>query len=331
MTLPDFLVVGAPKAGTTALHAALARHPDLFLSTVKEPMFFLGDGAGPPLRTGQRGPGDAHSAREWVWHPDRYRELFAAAPPGARTGESTPFYLWSRRAHHRIARALPDVKLIAVVRDPVDRAYSNWAHLRSDGLEPIGDFLEACAAEEDRAERGWAPFWRYKGLGRYGEQLAHLYSRFPAAQIHVLRYRDLVEQPMSTLDDICRFLGVEPGLLDVAPSENVSVFADDTPLNTGIRALVRTGAAVGAAFPPQVWRRASRPLIAALKHRAVPRPELSRSDRALLASQFAEDIAWLTELTGDDYSDWLTHRTGTSYTARAGLGPSAPAAVPITS
>ena len=188
MALPDFLVIGAPKAGSTAVHAALARHPALFLSRVKEPKYFLCDDR-PPARGDHRGPGDAHSAREWVWRRDRYEALFAAAPAGTLKGESTPFYLWDRRAHRRIRRLAPEARLIAVLRDPVDRAYSNWAHLWSDGLETIPDFLEACAAERDRVARGYAPFWRYQELGRYGEQLDHLLAVFPREQVHVLRYK----------------------------------------------------------------------------------------------------------------------------------------------
>ena len=69
-------------------------------------------------------------------------------------GESTPFYLWSRGAHRRIAEQLPDVRLIAVVRDPIDRAYSNWMHLWSDGLEPVGDFEEAFALQDERIAPG---------------------------------------------------------------------------------------------------------------------------------------------------------------------------------
>ncbi len=165
MALPDFLVIGAPKAGTSALHAALAAHPQLFLSTPKEPKYFLTDGR-PPTRATQRGPGDAHSAREWIWHREGYERLFDAAPAGTLCGESTPFYLWDRGAHRRIAATVPDARLIAVVRDPIDRAYSNWMHLRADGLEPEPDFGRACDLEDERAGHGWAPFWRYLGLGR---------------------------------------------------------------------------------------------------------------------------------------------------------------------
>ena len=164
MALPDFLIIGAPKAGTTALHSALATHPQLVLSPVKEPKFFLCDGEAPRP---QAGPGDAHSVQEWIWRSNDYEALFDGAPPPTLRGESTPFYLYDRTAQVRIARAVPHARLIVVVRDPVDRAYSNWTHLWSDGLEPIDDFLPACAAEEDRVEAGWAPIWHSLGLGRY--------------------------------------------------------------------------------------------------------------------------------------------------------------------
>ena len=83
--LPQFVIAGAPKAGTTALHAALATHPGLYLSPVKEPKFYLTDGR-PPPRSGQRGPGDAHSAQEWVWRRSRYEALFAGSPAGTVRG-----------------------------------------------------------------------------------------------------------------------------------------------------------------------------------------------------------------------------------------------------
>jgi len=146
--LPQFVIAGAPKAGTTALHAALATHPGLYLSPVKEPKYYLTDGR-PPPRSRQRGPGDAHSAGEWVWRREQYLGLFAAAPEDAVRGESTPFYLYDRAAHARLAADVPDVKVVVVVRDPVDRAWSNWVHLRADGLEPEADFLTDVIEQAD--------------------------------------------------------------------------------------------------------------------------------------------------------------------------------------
>ena len=219
MPLPDFLIIGAPKAGTTALHAALATHPVLYMSPVKEPKFFLTDGP-PPSKGG--GPGDIPTWREHVWPREDYEGLFAAAPAGQLRAESTPFYLYDRAAQRRIRDLIPGVKMIAILRDPVERAHSNWTHLWSAGLDPIGDFVKACADEDRRVASGWAHFWHYTRLGRYGEQLEHLYTVFPKEQVLVLRYRDLVDAPVQTLDQICGFLGVEQGLVTEVPRENVT-------------------------------------------------------------------------------------------------------------
>src|SRR5258708_23200161 len=140
VALPDFFIAGAPKAGTSALPRALSRHPALFLSKVKEPKFFLSPGVRP---RGQTGPGDAHSAQEWIWRQSRYEALFDRVPAGVPRGESTPFYLYDRAAPARIAQAVPEARIIVVLPDPVDRAYSNWMHLWSDGLEPLADFAPA--------------------------------------------------------------------------------------------------------------------------------------------------------------------------------------------
>src|SRR3954465_9894440 len=198
MSLPDFLLIGAPKAGTTALHVALSEHPQIFMSSPKEPKYFLTDDGVRPVARG--GPGDAQTIRQQLWRRDDYEALFASAPSGTLRGESTTLYLQDRDAHRRIAAALPQARLIAVLRDPVDRAHSNWTHLRSAGLEPESDFLRACALEQSRVERGWGPFWRYVELRRYGAQLDPLSSVFPREQVHVVPYRDLRREPVSTLD-----------------------------------------------------------------------------------------------------------------------------------
>jgi hypothetical protein len=301
--LPHFVIAGAPKAGTTALHAALATHPGLYLSPVKEPKYYLTDGR-PPPRGGQRGPGDAHSAQEWIWRREDYRALFAGAPGAAVRGESTPFYLYDRAAQARLAADVPDVKVVVVVRDPVDRAWSNWVHLRSDGLEPEADFRAAVALEERRVAEGWAPFWHYRGLGRYGEQLRDLYRHVPREQVVLLRYRQLVDAPRETLDRVSAFLGVEQGVAHTVAPENVKPYVADTPRYRALSRAVRAGAALGALAPPQVWRQASRPLIAALHAGRAPRPAMPVEVRREVLEPLLPDIELLEELTGESFADW---------------------------
>lgn len=313
---PDFLIIGAPKAGTTALHDALAKHPQLFATKPKEPKFFLTDGRRPP-RQEHRGPGDGHSRREWVWRLRDYEQLFGSAPAGSLRFESTPFYLWSQASHRRIATALgPEIRLIAVIRDPIDRAFSNWSHLRADGLEPERDFISACLAERDRVAAGWAPFWRYLELGRYGEQFEHLFRHIDRERVRVYRYRQLIDEPQQTLHDICAFLGVRTGLISQLPDANVGRWAPHTRVNSALRRAVRSGAHLGGFAHPRLWRTAEQPLRKVLQRGDHPRPRVSAEERSKLTPLFVDDNALLCAQLGDDYSDWLASEGRGMYTVR---------------
>jgi hypothetical protein len=249
-----------------------------------------------------------------------YQALFEPAVAGQVRGESTPFYLWSRGAHRRIAEALPDVKLIAVVRDPVDRAYSNWMHLWSDGLEPVSDFERTFALQQERIDAGWAPFWRYVELGRYGEQLAHLFRYVDRERVLVLRYRTVVDDPQAAVDEACGFLGITPGLIGSIPRDNSRSFVEPGWRPRLFGPVVRTGARLAQFAPPQVWRRASEPLMAQLAGPGeTHRPHLSPEARLRLLPFFADDIALLSQLTGEDFGDWLSSSSRGSFLQRAGL------------
>jgi hypothetical protein len=302
MPLPDFLIAGVPKAGTTALHAALVPHPELFLPAVKEPKFFLSDGRPPTAG----GPGDVQTYQEHVWRQADYEALFDPAPPGTRLGEATPFYLHDLRAHDRIKALVPSARLIVLLRDPVDRAHSNWTHLWNSGLEPEADFLTACRAEPQRRAAGWSAFWHYVGLGLYGQQLRHLYRHFPREQVLLLRYRDLKDAPAATLDRVCAFLGVSTGVLRSIPKENVNRHVvEDNALNRVLRGLLRTGGTFGHRFPVPLRLAARGPLLTVLHRKRGNRPVTTPEERAALLPQFADDIALLEEVTGQRYHDWL--------------------------
>ena len=285
MALPDFFVIGAPKAGTTALHAALARHPELYLSPVKEPKFFLvrrcPAGAHPrPRRRAQRAGVDlaARPVRGAV------RRRAGRARCAARARRST---CTTRRRTPRIRALVPEAKLIAVVRDPIDRAYSNWMHLWSDGLEPIADFEAACDAECDRITAGWGLFWHYRRLGLYGEQLEHLLTCFPREQVHVLRYRELVDDPQpSRSTAICAFLGIDATEAIEVRGENTRPFVRPG-LKTACRRADRARAArrSGATSRRRCGGAPARPLLWALhaqRHRAPPLPRTAPGAGRLL-------------------------------------------------
>jgi hypothetical protein len=304
VTLPDFLVIGAPKAGTTALHAALARHPGLYLSAVKEPKFFLTDG--PPPAGG--GPGDAQTYREHIWRRADYEALFSAAPGGALCGESTPFYLYDRAAQQRIRDLIPSVRLIVILRDPVERAHSNWAHLWSAGREPVGDFLSACAEEDRRIAAGWSAFWHYTRLGRYGEQLDYLFKLFSREQVLIFRYARLLDEPARILDEICAFLGVEQGVISEVPRENVTAHPARSVAHAALSRTLRGIEAAGRHLPGSAGSAVTARLERHLQRSAGPRHPLTWAERQALLPVLESDIRLLEQVTGADFSDWLLPR-----------------------
>jgi Sulfotransferase family len=304
MALPDFLVAGVPKAGTTALHAALSAHPHLYLSPIKEPKFFLTDG--PPPTKG--GPGDALTYREHIWQRDKYEALFDAARPGVLLGEATPFYLYDPDAMRRIHDLLPEAKLIVIIRDPVERAHSNWTHLWSAGLEPVGDFVQACAEEDRRIAAGWAPFWHYTSLSRYGEQLDRAFSLFPREQVLVLRYRLLIDDPAATLGRICGFLGVETEVLSEIPRENVTAHPEHTLAHRAVSLGMRASDAVGRLLPGSTAIAATHRLERFLQRGQRERQPLGWEQRQAILPKFTADIKLLGTVLGEDFSDWTAPR-----------------------
>jgi hypothetical protein len=299
---PDALIIGAPKAGTSALHAALAQHPQIYASPVKEPKYYMGWDAPPPSYAG---PGDPHSNKEWIWRREDYRALFSGAPGDAVRLESTPFYLYMPGARRRIAEELPEAKLIVIVRDPIDRAYSNWMHLWVDGLEPIPDFVEAWHAEDRRVAAGWAPFWRYRRLGRYGEQLADLFRLVNRERVFVLRYWQLVSHPDETLNEVARFLGIAEDQVITIPPDNARPFVEPGLRASMLGRVIRAGAKAASYAPPQVWRRASKPLVGMLQHGGhSQRPKLRPEQRTALLGDCADDISLLEQTLGESFEDW---------------------------
>ena len=210
--LPDFLILGAAKAGTTALFGALSRHPRVFRSPRKEPVFFVYAGAPPPLSW----PGTRISDEA------KYLELFAGCPAGAVAGEASTEYLSNQRAPAVAFEYVPRARLIAILRHPVERAYSHYLMGRHNGREPLASFEAAWAAEDERIEHGWPPGTHYRTRGFYGRALVRWLNVFQREQLLILFYEDWLEHPEQTLDLVWRHLGIEPLQNPVVRRENVS-------------------------------------------------------------------------------------------------------------
>ena len=216
--------------------------------------------------------------------------------------------MYDRDAMRRIRGMIPDAKLIAIIRDPVERAHSNWTHLWSAGLEPIGDFVQACADEERRIAAGWASFWHYTGLGRYGKQLEHIFSLFPREQVCVIRYCQLVDEPAATLDGIVGFLGVDHGVITEVPRQNVTAHPEPTLAHRAVGQVLRVGSAAGRFLPGSSWVTVTARLERFLQRHNRERQPLGWQQRQELIPRFEADLELLERVLGADFSDWRAPR-----------------------
>lgn len=206
ISMPDFLILGAARAGTTALHSYLRQNPNIFMPRAKEPNFFSFEGE--ILK--YTGPG-ADYVNNSLTRLEDYRALFDDAPPGSICGEASPLYLFSPKAPERIHRHIPRVRMVVVLRNPVDQAFSHYLYAVKQRIEPLEDFTEALEAEEMRLAAGWQPLFGYSRFPCYAKQLSRYFSLFDREQILIRTYEDFQTDPKELVASITEFIGADTG------------------------------------------------------------------------------------------------------------------------
>lgn len=298
--MPEFLVIGAAKSGTTSVDRYLAEHPAIFMSPVKEPGFFAFEGD----KMQFSGPRDAWMLETVRTTWPRYLELFEAAQSYHHVGETSPVYLYDEDAPSRIKTRLPEAKLIALLRNPVDRALSQFRFMIQCEREPESNLMDALLDEDRRVEAGWEWGWHYRRLGFYGQQMERYYALFDADQIHVELYDDLIANAEAVMQRIFHFLDV-----DISFQPNVQQLHNATRLDTSrrfSRFLNRTGLRAAArAVTTRRFRRwaHARPF---MRTESDVFAAMDAETRRFLRGHFRTDIQHLEDLIGRDLDHWLT-------------------------
>jgi len=194
LTRPNFLVIGAPRSGTTSLHDMLAQHPDIFMSAIKEPHFF----------SSLDFPFPDNDILQITKDPEAYEALFAQAGDKI-SGESSTYYLFDPEAPARIKAYNPAMKLIAILREPVQRAHSHYLLYDRRGKQPPFH----STVERLMAGDVGSPVYDIVRLGLYGEQLQNYYRHFPSEQLLVVNFRDFTQRPVETLEQILTHIGAD--------------------------------------------------------------------------------------------------------------------------
>ncbi len=294
--LPDFLIIGAFKSGTTSLVSYLDQHPRVFLPWLQEPAFFASprfdlSAAGDPR---PRRPPEGVYGRLRTETLAQYAALFEPAPEGAVLGESSPQYLRDPEACGRIAQVLPHAKLIAVLRQPSERAFSDYMMFVRDGLE-MASFAEVVARP-----RSGQTHQHFVETGFYGRQLRPYYETFPREQIRVVLFEELTRDPLGTVRDLYAWLGVDSSFVpDVSEVRNVS----GVPGNRGVAAAYRLRRRLQPHLKPLVPRPVVRAVDGRLQRglrRDAPDPAVMKE----LADVYRDDVRLLSEHAGRDLAHW---------------------------
>ena len=213
---PNFIIIGAMKAATTSLYNYIKQHPDIFMTKVKEPMFFNNFQQ-------ENNYNILGSKSKKATTLEEYLAMFKDAKNEKAIGEASPAYIYNENAPYLIKENLPDVKIIAILRQPTDRAYSNFLHTKRADRENVNSFEQAIKIEKERISDNWSPLYHYIQKGFYSVQLKRYYNLFPKENIKVYLFEDVVKNPKETLKDIFKFLNVDENIeIDVSKKSNVS-------------------------------------------------------------------------------------------------------------
>lgn len=296
--LPNFLIVGMSRCGTTSLFHYLKEHPDVFMSSTKEPSFFLAQFNPVP----EKGIGD--DERKYYQDVEDYCRLFKKAGNRKAIGEASSENLYhSEKVIPSIQKYLGNPKIIISLRNPVERAFSAYTFLISENREFLS-FEEGLEQEEKRRREGWRHIWFYQDAGFYFRGVQAYLENF--SEVKVCLLDDLKKGPVSVVQDVYRFLGVDPSFVpNVAVRYKTSGIPRSKKINrlfeepTRLRKIVR---GVGRFLLTEdrwiQWRDT-------LKNKSYAKAEMKAETRKSLENAYREDLLRLQDLIHRDLSGWL--------------------------
>lgn len=294
--LPDFLIVGASKSGTSSIYHYLKQHSEIFLSNIqKEGRYFS------QMEGNFSGPGDTRVDAAITRNIEQYNALFQDYNNEKAVGDISPEYLWFHEKAIPLIKSVlgNDVKIIIILRSPVERAYSGYLHFKRDKRETLS-FEEALEKEDERLQKNWIWAWQYKNSGLYYEQVKAYLDNFRNTKVIV--FDDFRENPQKVLTEICKFIGLDTDFdFDTGYKYNVS----GDPKNPVLYKLETSRGMVNF-----IKKLVPQKAVQFLKNRftgekQMTRQEMNPETRKQLVEFFRDDVLKLEQLIQRDLSHWL--------------------------
>ena len=292
--LPNFLIIGASKCGTTALYYYLKQHPEISFSDLKEPKYFSSVNESFP----HNGIGDRSVDKYVIKSLTEYKALFADID-NKRVGEASPdtLYFFDKTASH-IKEILGDVPIIVMLRNPVKRAFSAFMYLKRDSREKL-NFRDGLLAENKRLKDNWDFIWGYKKCGLYYNQVKSFMDNF--SNVKVVLQEDLKNDTSAILEDIYSFLEVDEKFkTDVSIKHNES----GTPNNIFSKFLLSRNNIFSTVIRELMKRFIPRNLLEKVASKSLERMSILEKDEIALKPYFFNDICKLEKLINKDLSSW---------------------------
>ena len=291
MVLPNFLIIGTPKAGTTSIYHYLNQHPEIYFSPKKEPHFFSFIGEQKP---------------HWgVQTLAEYEKLFEGVTNEKAIGEASSWYLYSQSAAEQIKKYIPDVKLIIILRNPAERAYSSWVFRCEQGWENINNFQKAIAMEAERIKNGEPWDYHYLNTGFYYQQIKRYLKYFNEKQLAVYLYEDFKKEPSETLKNIFQFLQVDNKFEShILQRHNITSSAKNLKLQSLIKNN-QTFRNIVKRYVPNSLAKNIKSMV--LNINTIKKVKISLELKREFILIYKEDIDKLQSLINHDLSGWLNY------------------------
>lgn len=300
MTLPNFLIVGVARSGTTSLYNYLKQHPEVYMSPIKEPKYFAFQGE----QLQWAGPNDQKSVKNYIATLEEYQNLFKNVAHEKAIGEISPWYLYSKTAASRIKSCIPDVKLIVILRNPIDRAYSNFLVNLKTGRESLDDFEKVIKQENQRIQQNWGWTFHYITRGFYYENLMRYFNLFEPHQIKIYIYEDLTSSPENLLYNLCQYLEVDDNFIfKTQKKHNISYIPKSRLLE---ELLNNFSIEKSRLVQGKVSKNIAENLKQTLKQWNQKKTKMSPKIRDYLIDVYKEDIMKVQDLINRDLSSWLS-------------------------
>lgn len=299
--LCNTFIVGAAKSGTTVLYYLLNQHPDVCVPVVKEPNYFsnIDHDSSDPVRPGN-GPGDDGTV--WTENLKSYQKLYDPEKNHAVKLDASVSYLYSTTAASQIADYDPESKIIMVLRNPIERAFSHYKHLLRDGRETVS-FSEAISREQSRMQKGWEFSWHLTNMGMYSDQIQRYFDRFEPKKIRIFILEDIKKDLSAVINELTGFIGLEAYNFDLEQQErNTSGLARSWILSRFVNWLLGYKATINKIIPPEITHKALQ-LFRKINIRESDL-DISAELRAKLYSKFEADINKTEQLIGRNLDAW---------------------------